>query len=310
MEDREKEHETRSLGSDRSGSETPVINKNTANEEDSFEQKTSTDYVEVLEQEEAEDNAPTIPIGEPTDPFVARPPKFKMPRVVWVSVVVLPLVSFSLVFVCTGLDILFGSPYGVEQLVFTLLSPNVTPSQPKKIITPILLLLSVGYGILLSVIGIVLDLAASKFAGSVAALVSRDTKVIASIAVVTLTNIFGFLVFMSSGDPLIYSPRSSVSFLVVIVIGFLFGTFPFMAYLFFFLDPQSVVTKIVMHGLQGVLLSAEDSDGHNVEVYQARAITSVEHLVQVANKGVKKVLIQYIIEFYIFILIERQKCSC
>jgi hypothetical protein len=287
-----KEQKVQSKGSDSrsnsSGSETPLINNTNSNEEN-FKQTSSTDYVEEIEQEADYTDTPSIPIGEPTDPFVARPPKFKMPRVVWMSVIVLPLVSFSLVFICMGVDLLFGSPYGINQLVFTLLSPYVNPQQPKKIITPILLLLSVGYGILLSVIGIVVDLAASKFAGSVASLVARDTKVISIIAVVTLTNIFGFLVFMSAGDPLVYSPRSSVSLTVVIVIGFLFGTFPFMAYLFFFLDPQSVVTKIVMNGLQGVLLSAEDSDGHHVEVYQARAITSVEHLVQVANKGVKKV---------------------
>jgi hypothetical protein len=237
----------------------------------------------------SEESAPIQAIGDPTDPFVAMPPKFKMPRLVWISVAVLPFLSFSLVFVCMGIDILFGSPYGVNQLIYTLIYPDVNPAHPKKIITPILLLLSVGYGIVLSVIGIVLDLAASKFAGSVAALVARDKKVLAIIASVTLTNIFGFLVFMSAGDPLLYSPRFSVTLLVVVVIGFLFGTFPFMAYLFFFLDPQSVVTKIVLNGLQGVLLSAEDSDGLHVEIYQARAITSVEHLVQVANKGVKKV---------------------
>ena len=150
--------------------------------------------------------------------------------------------------------------------------------------------MGVGYGILLSMVGIILDLAASRFTGSVASLIARDPKILSIIALVVITNVFGFFAFMTMGEPTRYAPRASILFIVLVVVIFAFGTFPFMAYLFFFLDPQRVVTKIVMNGLQGVLQSVQDSDGQMVEVYQAKAIGSVEHLVQAANRAVKKVL--------------------
>jgi hypothetical protein len=157
--------------------------------------------------------------------------------------------------------------------------------------TPLLLLLGVGYGIVLSMIGIVLDVAAARFTGSVASLISRDFKVLGVIGVVVLTNVFGFFAFMTMSYPSEYSPRSSVNILVILVVLLMFGTFPFMAYLFFFLDPQKVVTKIVMNGLQGVLQSVEDADGRHVDLYQAKAISSIDHLVSAANRAIKKVVV-------------------
>lgn len=174
-------------------------------------------------------------------------------------------------------------------MLVQLLAPTTAPDQAKKIGTPILLLLGFGYGLVLSMIGIVLDLAASRFTGSVASLIARDVKVLGIIGFVVLTNIFGFFAFMTMSFTNEYSPRSSVNLIVLLVVTLLFGTFPFMAYLFFFLDPQKVVTKIVMNGLQGVFQSVEDSDGLHVDVYQAKAITSIDHLVHAAYGAIKKV---------------------
>ncbi len=147
----------------------------------------------------------------------------------------------------------------------------------------------VGFGLVLSMIGLVLDLAKSRFSGSIASIISRDNKVVSVIGLVVLANVFGFFTFMTMSYNKEYSPRSAVNLIVILVICLTFGTFPFMAYLFFFLDPQKVVTKIVMNGLQGVFQSVEDSDGHNVDIYQAKAITSIDHLVQAAYGAIKKV---------------------
>ena len=62
-------------------------------------------------------------VGEVTDPFVAKPPRFKMPRITWATVILLPIISFSLVFICMGIDLIAGSPYGAYDVCHFL--PNI-----------------------------------------------------------------------------------------------------------------------------------------------------------------------------------------
>jgi hypothetical protein len=75
---------------------------------------------EALDQEEYEESEQLEmeeAIGNVTDPFVAKPPKFKMPRITWITLAVLPILSFSLLFICLGFDLLGGSPYGLDQVL-------------------------------------------------------------------------------------------------------------------------------------------------------------------------------------------------
>ena len=61
-----------------------------------------------------------------------------------------------------------------------------------------------------------------------------------------------------------------------------------MDYVFYFMDPHKVVSKIISDGILGVIHSVEDEQGENVGKYQNRAINSVEHLRNVGYKAIKK----------------------
>jgi hypothetical protein len=63
--------------------------------------------------------------------------------------------------------------------------------------------------------------------------------------------------------------------------------FPFLGYLFYFLDPKKVVMKIMMNGLQAAADSINDKGTH-VDRHQVKATLAIEHLVDAASSALKK----------------------
>jgi hypothetical protein len=175
--------------------------------------------------------------------------------------------------------------------VFQLAIPSVDPNENKKIYMALMLTMGVMFGIVLTVIGIVLELAAGKFTGSVSSIFFRDWRVLGAVGFVVASNVLSFLIFLGTGSEYSgrYAPRSSVVIATILVVFQIIGVFPFMSYLFLFLDSQKVVGTIVDVGLAGVIKSVSDSDGNNVELYQSAAIKSIEHLRDTAQRAIKKV---------------------
>jgi hypothetical protein len=222
------------------------------------------------------------------DPFVAKPPKFEFPRSLLFSLFGIPILSLGLVFICNGVDILLGGEYSIPELVLSLTAPDVRPSLSKKIMTPLLLYLAFAFGMLLTAIGLVLELSSSKFTGAVASVFFRDWNVLISVILVVLLNLWGQVVFMTCTDGG-YHPRASIVITTGATIYLMSATMPFTNYLFFFLDPQKVVTSIVSHGLKGVMQSVKDPNGHHVDLYQHKAVSAIEHLTAAANRAIRKV---------------------
>src|SRR5690606_27878168 len=63
--------------------------------------------------------------------------------------------------------------------------------------------------------------------------------------------------------------------------------FPFLAYLFYFLEPDKVVTTIMMAGLNAASESV-NNHGKDIEKQQVKATLAVEHLMDAAGSALKK----------------------
>jgi uncharacterized membrane protein len=103
--------------------------------------------------------------------------------------------------------------------------------------------------------------------------------VVGSIAYVIFMNVVVFIIFETNTTNR-YIPRSSVMFSVLVVISIIVGVIPFMNYLFIFLDPQLVVTKIKEIGISAISKARVDANDDHVGGYQQKILDSVEQLRQ------------------------------
>lgn len=124
-----------------------------------------------------------------------------------------------------------------------------------------------------------------RFTSQVTKLFFKDPTIGLALSYVVFGNAFGFWVYLSIGPN--HVPRASILLCMLMVISHLLLIFPFLAYLFYFLEPDKVVTKIMMAGLK----AASDSINHhgrNIDKQQVRATLAVEHLMDAANSAVKR----------------------
>ncbi len=63
--------------------------------------------------------------------------------------------------------------------------------------------------------------------------------------------------------------------------------FPFLGYLFYFLDPKKVVTKIMHNGLKAAAASITDH-GKDIDRHQVKSTMAIEHLMDAANSAMNK----------------------
>ncbi|PRP84491.1 hypothetical protein PROFUN_08076 [Planoprotostelium fungivorum] len=228
-----------------------------------------------------------------TDPFVAKQPKFKFPKVVWAMMFVIPSGALVLLLVCIGFDMIIGwTTYDINDMWYQLLLPDPDTGSNKVLFNGILMTMCLAYSTVISLVAIVADVAAERFSSSVNSVLMREKKIVGFIGFVLVTNILSFIAFMTAGAreslTSFYTPRTSVFACMFSVILSVVGVFPLAVYLFFFLDAQKVITEIVDHGLQGINESVKDPDGRNVDSYMMRAISSIEDLRSCAHRGIVK----------------------
>ena len=145
--------------------------------------------------------------------------------------------------------------------------------------------MSVIFGLLVTIVGIILQLSAGRFTGHVTALFFRDVKIGMALSYAVFCNAFSFWVYLSIGRNFV--PRTAVVLCVMLVMTQLIMIFPFLQYLFFFLEPDKVVSKIMKNGLKAASAGLV-ANGENLEKGQVKAIMSVEHLIDAANGALKK----------------------
>ena len=161
-------------------------------------------------EEDVEEETVQILRRKVSDPFVAKPPKFKLPAESWYRLVGVPLAAFSLVILCEVIDYSFGntfSQYTFWNLFDQFGIPMIDPRLSKKIMKPLTVLQSFMYGVVLSIVGMVLELAAKKFSGALGAVLFKDWKILAAIGFVVFVNMFTHTVQLTIGSPPNYVPR-------------------------------------------------------------------------------------------------------
>jgi hypothetical protein len=245
------------------------------------------------------------------DPFVTRVPKLGFSLLNYLILISLPFLGFVLMFLTFGFDAMFDSRYSVTDMMYQLANPDVDPAASKKIFHPILMLVSLVFGMLLTIIGLSVELSASRFTGKVASLFGSNWFVISSAGFIVVGTVFTFWVFQSIGGPDRYLPRTSVWVVTISTIYMLVLMFPLMGYLFLFLDPQRVIPMIVHHGRDAVaactIAAPEDTIRHQLKLFAC-----IEHLSDACLQGTKardKVIAAKTVDALCSLLIEygRQK---
>ena len=133
-------------------------------------------------------------------------------------------------------------------------------------------------GIAITVVSIVVQLAATRYTSRVADMFFRDR-----------TNLFllGFFVvacinavWASLSVTHDYVPQATIVMTVVIATGSLLILMPYFAYVFEFLDPERVIARIGQQALQSAL--AARATGATIAQRQSAAVASLEHLTDIA----------------------------
>lgn len=224
------------------------------------------------------------------DPFNRqRKPHFKLAKKLWVIILAIPVLSWVMLFICFGIDkmtepLVNAPSYSAYDLVHTIFSPD--SQQGSSIMEAILNSMSVIFGLLVTVIGIILQLSANRFTSHVTSLFFKDATIGLSLSYVIFCNAYGFWVYLSVGENR-YVPRTSVIISLLMMTSHLLLLFPFLAYLFYFLEPDKVVTRIMSAGLKAAAESINDH-GRDIDKQQVKATLAVEHLMDAANSALKR----------------------
>lgn len=96
-----------------------------------------------------------------------------------------------------------GRVYGPIDLAWVSFFPDV--DQGRSVTEAVLNTMSVIFGLLITVIGIIVQLSANRFTSHVTSLFFRDPTIALALSYVVFCNAFGFWVYLSIGDN--YVPR-------------------------------------------------------------------------------------------------------
>lgn len=140
-------------------------------------------------------------------------------------------------------------------------------------------------GIAITVVSIVVQLAATRYTSRIADMFFRDRTNLAIMGffVVACLN----AVWVSLAVTSTYVPRATVAMSVALVTGSLLLLIPYFAYVFDFLDPEKVIVRIAQQGIDAAfgrrLKARERTD---VPTRQALCMSSLEHLADIAVNAV------------------------
>lgn len=203
-------------------------------------------------------------------------------------IIIIPVLSIIFILICFGLDKMTENWIGRDSfilwdLLISTFAPDV--NQGRSMVEAILNTMSVIFGLLITVIGIILQLSVNRFTSHVTQLFFNNTIIGLFLTYILFCNCFSFWVYLTISD--VYVPRTAVIMSLLMVITHLTGLFPFLAYLFYFLEPDQVVREIMVTGLA----AAQDSINHHgrdLDKQQVRATMAVEHLMDAANSALKR----------------------
>jgi len=136
-------------------------------------------------------------------------------------------------------------------------------------------------GIAITVVSIVVQLAATRYTPRIAEMFFRDKKNLAIMGffVVACINAVWISIVVTSG----FVPRATVAMTLVVVTASLLVLVPYFAYVFAFLDPEKVIARIGHQVLDAVLArGAARRDRDDLDLRQASCVAGLEHLSDIA----------------------------
>ncbi len=138
-------------------------------------------------------------------------------------------------------------------------------------------------GIAITVVSIVVQLAATRYTSRVADMFFRDRTnlVVMGFFVVACIN----AVWASLSVTHDYVPQATIVMTVVIATGSLLILMPYFAYVFEFLDPERVIARIGQQALQNALAARDATGAANATIIaqrQSASVASLEHLTDIA----------------------------
>jgi hypothetical protein len=136
-------------------------------------------------------------------------------------------------------------------------------------------------GIAITVVSIVVQLAATRYTPRIAEMFFRDKKNLSIMGffVVACINAVWISIVVTSG----FVPRATVAMTTVVVTASLLMLIPYFAYVFAFLDPEKVIARIGHYVLDAVLArGAARRDRDDLDLRQASCVAGLEHLSDIA----------------------------
>ncbi len=138
-------------------------------------------------------------------------------------------------------------------------------------------------GIAITVVSIVVQLAATRYTSRVADMFFRDRTNLAVMGFFVIACIDAVWVSLSVARD--YVPLVSIVVTVAMVTASLLALIPYFAYVFDFLDPEKVIARIGRQTLLNALGQGRRSDA-NVEARQSHTVTSMDQLADVAVNAI------------------------
>jgi hypothetical protein len=136
-------------------------------------------------------------------------------------------------------------------------------------------------GIAITVVSIVVQLAATRYTPRIAEMFFRDKKNLSIMGffVVACINAVWISIVVTNG----FVPRATVAMTTVVVTASLLMLIPYFAYVFAFLDPEKVIARIGHQVLDAVLArGAARRDRNDLDLRQASCVAGLEHLSDIA----------------------------
>ena len=140
-------------------------------------------------------------------------------------------------------------------------------------------------GIVITVVSIVVQLAATRYTPRIADMFFRDRTNLAVLGFFVVAGIDAVWVSLSVTHEFV--PRLSILGSLVIVSASLLIMVPYFAYVFDFLDPEKIVARIQEHALASALRPQMDETGDAGEA-QAKVVASIEQLADVAMNAISQ----------------------
>jgi hypothetical protein len=140
-------------------------------------------------------------------------------------------------------------------------------------------------GLALTVSSIIVQLAATRFTPHVTSLFFRARANLFVLGFFVVSNIFVLWMNFTVGES--FLPHWGIALSMVGVTASLLLLFPYFAYVFYFLEPDSIISRITANGVRAAI-PMKGAIRRDLEHRQRRAVESVEHLANIGLNAVQQ----------------------